>query len=158
LTRTPNIVLTTGKITTRKIKRYNHLAGYVFRRVQITTGKNYYDLKNYDRKKKVQLSGRLCFLVGSNYNRKKLRPEKKNRSQNNPPENNVVPVPTKIWRELAPYYFSADCFEKKIDPKTIRQKKMYSQFPPKFGGNWLHIIFRWIVKKKKSIPKRSSGK
>ncbi len=34
------------------------------------TGKNYYQ------KKKVQSSGRPCFLAGSNYNRKKLRPEK----------------------------------------------------------------------------------
>jgi hypothetical protein len=36
----------------------------------------------YDRKillpeKKVQSSGRPCFLAGSNYNRKKLQPEKK---------------------------------------------------------------------------------
>jgi hypothetical protein len=59
----------------------------------------------------------------------KLQPENittgKKRSQNNPPENNVVPVPTKIWRELAPYHFTADCFEeKKIDPKTIRRKIM----------------------------------
>jgi hypothetical protein len=33
--------------------------------------------EHYDWKKNVQLSGRLCFSVGSNYNRKKLRPEKK---------------------------------------------------------------------------------
>jgi hypothetical protein len=38
--------------------------------------------------------------------------------------NNVVPVPAKIWRELAPYYFPADYFKKKIDPKTIRRKIM----------------------------------
>jgi hypothetical protein len=31
-----------------------------------------------DREKNVQSSGRLCFSAGSNYNRKKLRPEKKN--------------------------------------------------------------------------------
>jgi hypothetical protein len=29
-------------------------------------------------KKNIQSSGRLCFSAGSNYNRKKLRPEKKN--------------------------------------------------------------------------------
>ncbi len=33
--------------------------------------------KNTTRKKKVQSSGQLCFLAGSNYNRKKLWPEKK---------------------------------------------------------------------------------
>ncbi len=33
--------------------------------------------KNYDRKKKIQSSGRLLFSAGSNYNWKKLRPEKK---------------------------------------------------------------------------------
>ena len=47
---------------------------------------SYFDLNTnyctYDRKKllleiKVQLSGRLCFLAGSNNNQKKLRPEKK---------------------------------------------------------------------------------
>ncbi len=49
----------------------------------------------------------------------KLQPKKittgrkKNQSQNNPPEIYVVLVPAKIWRELAPYYFTVDCFEKK---------------------------------------------
>ncbi len=33
--------------------------------------------ERYDRKKNVQSSGRLCFSAGSNYNRKKIRPEKK---------------------------------------------------------------------------------
>jgi hypothetical protein len=33
--------------------------------------------ERYARKKNVQSSGRLCFSAGSNYNRKKLRPEKK---------------------------------------------------------------------------------
>jgi hypothetical protein len=32
--------------------------------------------KKYYQKKKVQSSGRPCFLAGSNYNQKKLRPEK----------------------------------------------------------------------------------
>ncbi len=45
-------------------KTYSHLAGYVFQRVQITTG------KNYDRKKNVQLSGRQL-ETGKNYVRKK---------------------------------------------------------------------------------------
>jgi hypothetical protein len=35
--------------------------------------------KNYYQKKKEQLSGRPCFLAGSNYNRKNLRPEEKKR-------------------------------------------------------------------------------
>jgi hypothetical protein len=46
-------------------KTYSCLASYVFQQVQITTG------KNYDRKKKVQLSGR-HLETG-----KKIRPEKK---------------------------------------------------------------------------------
>jgi hypothetical protein len=46
-------------------KMYSCLAGYVFQRVQITTG------KNYDRKKKRTV---VRLLVG---NWKKLRPEKK---------------------------------------------------------------------------------
>jgi hypothetical protein len=100
---------------------YSRLAGYVFQRVQITTGTNYDQKKRYSRvvwpaifsggfklqpeknmtgkikgtviwlmevaqiwqerydlkKRNVQSSGRLCFSVGSNYNRKKIRQEKK---------------------------------------------------------------------------------
>ncbi len=58
-------------------KRYSHLVSYVFRRVQITTGKNYDREKKGTvvwpmeaAKKKVQLSG--CQLeTGKNYVRKK---------------------------------------------------------------------------------------
>ncbi len=58
----------------RKKKMYRRLAGYVFQRVQITTG------KNYDRKKKVQssrLTGRFFRRVQittrKNYDRKNKR-------------------------------------------------------------------------------------
>jgi hypothetical protein len=78
--------------------------------------------KNTAGKKQVQSSGRLCFFAGSNYNWKKFPLENKNRSQNNPPENNVVPVSAKTWWELAPYYFPADCFEKKTIPKQSTGK------------------------------------
>jgi hypothetical protein len=30
--------------------------------------------------------------------------------QNTPPENNMEPVPAKIWQELGLHYFPADCF------------------------------------------------
>jgi hypothetical protein len=45
-----------GNVTIGK-KTYSCLAGYVFQRVQITTG------KNYDRKKKVQSSGQPFFPI-----------------------------------------------------------------------------------------------
>ncbi len=53
-------------------KTYSRLAGYIFQRVQVTTG------KNYDRKKMVQssrLTGRFFRRVQIT-TRKKLRPEK----------------------------------------------------------------------------------
>ncbi len=79
LTRTPIMVLTTGKITTGKKGTVVWLA---------------------------------MFFGGLKLQPEKITTGKKNRSQNNPPENNVVPVPPKILWELAPYYFLADCFEK----------------------------------------------
>jgi hypothetical protein len=73
----------------------------------------------------------------------------------------------KIWRELAPHYFLADCFGGSSDfmgtgstlfsgglfwrqirfggnhnKKTDTTAQLYRL---KFGGNWLHIIFRQIV-------------
>jgi hypothetical protein len=55
------------KITTRKIKStvvWPMEAAQIWREC-------------YNQKKNIQSCGRLCFSVGSNYNRKKLRPEKK---------------------------------------------------------------------------------
>ncbi len=46
-----------GNVTTRRKKMYSCLAGYIFQRVQITTG------KKYDQKEKVHLSGQPFFLV-----------------------------------------------------------------------------------------------
>jgi hypothetical protein len=59
LTRSSIMLLMTRKNYHRK-KRYSHLAGYVFRRVPITTG------KNYDWKKMIQSSGRQL-ETGKNY-------------------------------------------------------------------------------------------
>jgi hypothetical protein len=80
----------------------------------------------YDRKKLIP-EKRFSHLAGYVFwwiqitTGKKLRLEKKE-SQNNLPENNVVLVPAKIWQELAPYYFLADCFEKKNNPKQSTGK------------------------------------
>jgi hypothetical protein len=94
-----------------------------------------------------QSSGWLCFLAGSNYNQKKLRPKKK-KSKNTPPENNVVPVPAKIWRELAQYYFLADCFGGSSDlagtGSTLFSGGLFWR-QLRFRGNWLLIIFQRIV-------------
>ncbi len=53
-----------------------------------------------------------------------------------------------IWRELAPHYFSADCFGCSSDSAVIGStlfsvSLFWRQL--KFGGNGLHIIFRGIV-------------
>ncbi len=56
----------------------------------------------------------ICTL--NEHQKKFLIKSKRNQSQNNPPENNVEPVPAKI--------------------QITRLR---------FGGNWLHIIFRRIV-------------
>jgi hypothetical protein len=74
--------------------------------MKITTGK-------ITTKKKGTVVWPAMFFGGFKLQPEKITAGKKNQSQNNPPENNVVPVPAKIWRELAPYYFLADCFEKK---------------------------------------------
>ncbi len=72
-----------------------------------------------------------------------------------------------IWRELAPHYFPADCFEGGSDlagtgstlfssglfwrqlsfgetGATLFSSRLFWR-RLRFGGNWLHIIFRWIV-------------
>jgi hypothetical protein len=94
------MVLTTGKITTGKIKGTVVWPAMFFWRVQITT--------------------------------RKITTGKKNRSQNNPPENNVVPVPAKIWRELAPNYWpqlrrAPIKFGRFIKLYNINDKVLYKQ-------------------------------
>jgi hypothetical protein len=99
---------------------------------------------------------------------------KKNQSQNNPQENNVVPVPAKsqitccpfgrnwlhiisrrivleaaqIWWELASHYFPADCFggssDLAVTGSTLFSGRLFWR-QLRFGENWHHIIFRWIV-------------
>ncbi len=53
-----------------------------------------------------------------------------------------------IWRELAPHYFPADCFGGGSDlagtGSTLFSGGLFwRQF--RFGRNWLHKIFWWIV-------------
>ncbi len=53
-----------------------------------------------------------------------------------------------IWRELAPHYFPANCFRGSSDlagtGSTLFSDRLFWR-QLKFGGNWLHIIFRGIV-------------
>ncbi len=83
-------------------KRYSRLASYVFRRIQITTGK-YYDLKKKIDPKTIHrniMQSQFLPKFGGNWLHiifRRIVQKKKNQSQNNPPENNVVPVPAKIW-------------------------------------------------------------
>ncbi len=80
-----------------------------------------YDRKNYYQKKKVQSSGRPCFFVGSNYNWKKLQPEKKG---------------TVVWQtvEIHVFWRVQITTRKNYDPK----KKVQS------SGRWLkYTHFAW---------------
>jgi hypothetical protein len=53
-----------------------------------------------------------------------------------------------IWRELTLHYFPADCFGGSSDlagtGSTLFSVRLFWR-QLKFGGNWLHIIFRRIV-------------
>ncbi len=53
-----------------------------------------------------------------------------------------------IWRDLAPHYFLADCFGGGSDlvgnGSTLFTGGLFWR-QLRFGRNWLHIIFRWIV-------------
>ncbi len=53
-----------------------------------------------------------------------------------------------IWRELAPHFFPADCFGGSSNLEgtgsTLFSDRLFWR-KLKFGGNWLHIIFRRIV-------------
>ncbi len=59
----------------------------------------------------------------------------------------IVLEAVQIWRELAPHYFLADCFGGSSDlagtGSTIFSGGLFWG-PLRFGGNWLHIIFRRI--------------
>ncbi len=50
-----------------------------------------------------------------------------------------------IWRELAPHYFPADCFGGSSNLEETGSTLFSGELFSKFGGNWLHIIFRRIV-------------
>jgi hypothetical protein len=53
-----------------------------------------------------------------------------------------------IWRELAPHYFPTDCFGRSSNlagtGSTLFSDRLFWR-QLRFGGNWLHIIFRQIV-------------
>ncbi len=59
----------------------------------------------------------------------------------------IVLEAAEIWRELAPHYFLADCFENlEGTGSTLFSGRLFGR-QLKFGGNWLHYIFRQIVLK-----------
>ncbi len=62
----------------------------------------------------------------------------------------IVLEAAEIWRELAPHYFPADCFGGSSNLEgtgsTLFSDRLFWR-QLKFGGNWLHIIFRPIVLK-----------
>ncbi len=60
----------------------------------------------------------------------------------------IVLEVAQIWRELAPHYFPTDCFGGSSNLEgtgsTLFSDRLFWR-QLKFGGNWLHIIFRRIV-------------
>jgi hypothetical protein len=60
----------------------------------------------------------------------------------------IVLEAAQIWQELAPHYFSADCFggssELARTGSTLFSSGLFWR-QLIFGGNWLHIIFQRIV-------------
>ena len=57
----------------------------------------------------------------------------------------IVLEAAKIWREQAPHYFSGDCFGGSLNLEGTGSILFSGGLFWKFGGNWLHIIFRRIV-------------
>ncbi len=60
----------------------------------------------------------------------------------------IVLEAAQIWQDLAPYYFPVDCFGGSSNLEgtgsTLFSNRLFWR-KLKFGGNWLHIIFRWNV-------------
>ncbi len=60
----------------------------------------------------------------------------------------IVLEAAQIWRELAPHYFPVDSFGGRLDlagtGSTLFSGRLFWRWL-RFGGNWLHIIFRRIV-------------
>jgi hypothetical protein len=57
----------------------------------------------------------------------------------------IVLEAARVWRELAPHYFPADCFGGSSNLEGPGSTLFSNRLFWKFGGNWLHIIFRQIV-------------
>ncbi len=57
----------------------------------------------------------------------------------------IVLEAAQIWRELAPQYFPKDCFGGSSNLEGTGSTFFSGRLFWKFGGNWLHIIFRRIV-------------
>jgi hypothetical protein len=57
----------------------------------------------------------------------------------------IVSEAAQIWRELAPHYFPTDCFGGSSNLEGTGSTLFSGGLFWKFGGNWLHIIFRRIV-------------
>ncbi len=60
----------------------------------------------------------------------------------------IVLEAAQIWLELAPHYFPTDCFRGSSNlagtGSTLFSNRLFWR-QLTFEGNWLHIIFRWIV-------------
>ncbi len=50
-------------------------------------------------------------------------------------QHNHIIVPAQIWRELAPYYFPADCFGGSSDMAETTTKKLTTVLYTKYVGN-----------------------
>ncbi len=57
----------------------------------------------------------------------------------------IVLEAAQIWRELAPQYFPKDCFGGRSNLEGTGSTLFSGRLFWRFGGNWLHIIFRRIV-------------
>jgi hypothetical protein len=60
----------------------------------------------------------------------------------------IVFEAAQIWQELAPHFFPANCIGDSSDlartGSTLLSGRLFWR-KIRFGGNWLHIIFLWIV-------------
>ncbi len=57
----------------------------------------------------------------------------------------IVLEAAQIWRELALHYFPTDCFGGSSNLEGTGSTLFSGGLFCKFGGNWLHNIFQWIV-------------
>jgi hypothetical protein len=63
----------------------------------------------------------------------------------------IVLEVAQIWRELVPHYFLTDCFGGSSNLEGTGSTLLSGGLFWKFGGNWLHIIFRRFVSESAQI-------